>query len=476
MTGIKIFALFRRGLRWLWRGLAYTVLFALMLVLLQRSTYPTYIQFNSVADMVSEHQFDYIGWEVEALLAKTGQTLWGNHASMSEAERSQFVRDYMADLNRARQLEAEVAAIYTDPTISDADAASADVRAERDDLRADLRRRQSTAEAILEGQVAAVLVDKGFGTFGQLLPPISMRFTRVPNLLIVSPRDEIRFDISINLDPMPIDEIAALEERIAQRHDVSALVVPLGGIALYPAMILETTSIPWAVETFAHEWLHHYLFFFPLGLSYFDGETFAGEARIINETVADTFGKAIAPEVLARYYPELMANMSSPQTPHPDATLTQNEPPTFDFGAAMNETRVNVDRYMVAADVVERMAAVLPLLRIDSTLRDLSQDIITTMERYMEARRVLFYENGYRIRKLNQAYFAFYGGYQAGDIPGVGGQDPIGPAVAEIRQLSADIHSFVVHLRGVTTRDELLALRDRLRGESASRTEVASTY
>ncbi|MCZ7674510.1 MAG: hypothetical protein M5U34_48980 [Chloroflexi bacterium] len=31
-------------------------------------------------------------------------------------------------------------------------------------------------------------------------------------------------------------------------------------------------------------------------------------------------------------------------------------------------------------------------------------------EAYVEARRRLFVENGYQIRKLNQAYFAFYGG------------------------------------------------------------------
>ena len=508
MTLRQTLTLFWRGLRWLWRAGVIAAGLLLMTILLQRSTYPTYLQFNAVADMVSDYQFDYISWEVDALLAKAGQTLRGNHAYVSESERSQFVRDYMADLGRARQLEGEVAAVYTDPDISDPDATSADLRAQRDALRDDLRRRQTTAEAILEGQVAAILVDEGFGTLGQLLPPISMHFTQVPNLLIVSPRDQIRFDISINIEPLTVDEIAALEDRIAQRHDVSALIVPLGGIALYPAMILETTSIAWAVETFAHEWLHHYLFFFPLGLSYFDTDSFAGETRVINETVADTFGKVIAPRVLARYYPELVAaaypsSRRAYDLSHPrlhDAVETQrrrvalhlpvygegargrgqqqialiaDDPPAFDFGAEMNETRVTVDRYLAITQILQRLGDTLStgdtlpaFTGAAQGFDTLAAHLVVETERYMEARRALFFDNGWRIRKLNQAYFAFYGGYQAGDIPGIAGEDPIGPAIAEILQNSGDVHEFVVRLRGITSREALLALRDRLRRET----------
>ena len=55
-------------------------------------------------------------------------------------------------------------------------------------------------------------------------------------------------------------------------------------------MILETSSIQFVAETFAHEWLHHYLFFYPLGLNY----DFTGETRIINETTASLFGKEMS--------------------------------------------------------------------------------------------------------------------------------------------------------------------------------------
>jgi hypothetical protein len=213
------------------------------------------------------------------------------------------------------------------------------------------------------------------------------------------------------------------------------LIVPIGGIALYPAMVLETASIPYAIDTIAHEWLHHYLFAFPLGLNY----DFAGEARIINETTAHLFGREIAPLVLQRYYPELApppeptgtgASRSARTTPD------TSQPPAFDFGAEMHETRVTVDRL-------------------------LAEGRVEAAEAYMERRRRLFVANGYAIRKLNQAYFAFYGGYQSGE-PGVGGEDPIGPAVQAILDASPSIYDWVVTMRSIATRDELLAVSGAL--------------
>ena len=97
-------------------------------------------------------------------------------------------------------------------------------------------------------------------------------------------------------------------------------------------------------------------------------------------------------------------------------------------------------------------------LRVDELL---AEGRVEEAEAYMEERRELFIANGYVIRKLNQAFFAFYGGYQSG-TPGEGGSDPIGPAVQAIRDASPSIHAWIGYLRGVTTRDELLVLRDEL--------------
>lgn len=401
-----------------------------ILIFVRDSTLPLGDRWTAVGIIARDEQFDYVSWEINALAAKVGQTLFGVHPFMSEEGRAEYVRAYMRDLAEALALEAQVNAIYTDPNVDDPAAQSADLRARRDALRADLAGRQTLVEAILEGQVAAVLVEEGFAVGGQLLPPIAMRFSQVPNLLVVSPRDQIRFDVSINLNPMPVDEIAALEAKIDAELDVSSLIERIGGIALYPAMILETTSIPFALETFAHEWLHHYLYAFPLGLDY----DFAGEARIINETTANLFGEEVGRIVLERYYPDLAppAIAAASNQAKPEAESVPQE--RFDFGAELHETRVTVDQLLAEGRVEEA-------------------------EAYMEERRRVFVEHGYGIRKLNQAYFAFYGGYQSG-APGAGGSDPIGPAIQAIRDASPSIHDWIVTIRGITTREELLAARD----------------
>jgi hypothetical protein len=417
-----------------WRrfGIALLLMSVFFIAVFPSST----IVYREVWQLVSARtvplHFDFITWELEALRAKTEQSLFGQHAYMTETNRVQFVRDYMADLRHAQDLDAQITNAYLDPSIADAASMTSILRAERDSLREDLAQRQSIAEAILEGQVATVLVEEDFGIMGQLWPPMSMRFTGMPKLLVTSPRDEIRMENSIVLDPIPIDEMSALEDELIQEYEISALVVPLGGIALYPAMINESSNLAFTIETYAHEWLHHYLYFHPLGWSYFTGDAFAGEARIVNETTADLFGKEIAALVIARYYPELPL----PQLPtYMPASPLEPEPNAFDFAGEMNETRVRIDNLLAEGQVDEA-------------------------EAYMEERRVFFYENGFRIRRLNQAFFAFYGGYQAGGgMAGAGGADPIGPAVIAIRRQSSSIYDFVMSLQEVTSREELLRVQ-----------------
>ena len=62
----------------------------------------------------------------------------------------------------------------------------------------------------------------------------------------------------------------------------------------------------------------------------------------------------------------------------------------------------------------------------------------------MEEKRVFLAANGYYIRRLNQAYFAFHGSYadSAGSI------DPIGPKLDELRRTSASLREFVSVVRG----------------------------
>lgn len=394
-----------------------------LLLLPLRSSLPTGTRWNVVSLLAREQRYDWLAWLPSALGAKLGQALWGLRPFLDEAAASRFLRDYLAELERAQALEARIDAMFADPAQADPLTASAALRKERDILRERLRERQTLAESALEGQLAALLADLGFSVAGQVLPPVAMRLTELPQVLVVSPRDEIRYEISIGLDPLPPDAAVALEARIEERLEASALVVPIGGIALYPAMVLESASIATLAEVFAHEWLHHYLFAFPLGLAW----DYDSEARVINETAVSLFAQWVAPLLLRRYYPELTPGASLQR-------VAGSAQASFDYGAEMDRTRRRVDDLLARGEV-------------------------EAAEDFMERQRQRFVANGYAIRRLNQAWFAFHGGYQSA-AQGPGGADPVGPALRELLARSDSLHDWIVQVRGITGTAQLLELVD----------------
>jgi predicted transcriptional regulator len=79
----------------------------------------------------------------------------------------------------------------------------------------------------------------------------------------------------------------------------------------------------------------------------------------------------------------------------------------------------------------------------------LEEGKVEAAEAYMEERRRYFVANGCRIRRLNEAYFAFHGAYAS--APGAAGKDPIGPAVRLAWSLSATPREFLRTLGPITT-------------------------
>ena len=78
----------------------------------------------------------------------------------------------------------------------------------------------------------------------------------------------------------------------------------------------------------------------------------------------------------------------------------------------------------------------------------------------MEQRRQLFVEHGYALRKLNQAYFAFYGSYATGE--GVGAENPVGRELAGLRRASGSLKGFLDNIAYVSNFKEYLALLQRM--------------
>jgi hypothetical protein len=78
---------------------------------------------------------------------------------------------------------------------------------------------------------------------------------------------------------------------------------------------------------------------------------------------------------------------------------------------------------------------------------------IVEAEQYMEQQRQMINSHGYRIRKINQAYFAFYGAYA--DQPGASGSDPIGPNVIALRVYSPNLRAFLDRVSSVLSLADL---------------------
>jgi hypothetical protein len=413
------------------------LLAALLLVFSVKRPPPASIE-TRVNRELAQQRFDFVSWELKAVWQSLTHDLISPERYMSEEDRHDFLLDYLSLVGESQRLEGEIHRVYVDPEIEDADAATVELRARRDELRGAISARQSTAEAILEEQVASVLEDEGFGVLGQELPPVEVRFTPLPRLLVISPRTHIESIYQLSLTHgLGVAQQEAIEDEIDAAYDVSSLITSIGGLSAYPSMLLESSSINWVTEVTAHEWTHHYLTPRPLGRNYES----SGETRTINETVASIVGREVGRKVVARYYPEHLPPEPEP-SPEPEEDESP-EPAAFDFRLEMRETRIQVDEL-------------------------LAQGKIKEAEAYMEQRREVFVEHGYAIRKLNQAYFAFHGAYAA--QPGAAGKDPIGPAVRELFARSPDLHTFVGRVAGVTTLDDLEAVLEELRHNPADGT------
>lgn len=365
-------------------------------------------------------EFDYVAWTLDALLLKLRQAALGEASFIPSAEQSELVLEHLRMIEAVRSVEWSISELYSDPHVPDPDEASAGLRFELERRVALRDQLAPLAEAVMQAQVSAVLADLGLTLAGQPTPPVLYHVTAPPSALIISPRQRIEQLENISVLPdLTLEQITALEEAVAGDLDVSALVAPIGGVGIYPTMVMQTTEINFLAEVVAHEWVHNYLTLRPLGVNYLT----SAELRTFNETVASIAGIEIGAEVIRRYYPEYAppevqaAPETQPQpetTPDPDASP---EPDAFDFRAEMRETRLQVDELLANGQVEQA-------------------------ESYMEERRRFFWDNGYLIRKLNQAYFAFYGAYA--DSPGgAAGEDPVGAAVRAFRSQTKSLEEFI---------------------------------
>jgi hypothetical protein len=285
--------------------------------------------------------------------------------------------------------------------------------------RAQRAERRAAAEAAIERAVGQAFADAGVGRsaplgLDRLFPPVLVALTPPPNVLVVSPRSELRVSGSFVMKALDDADQERLEAS-ADSTGVSSLVAPIGGLATFPAMVLEEDSPARVLTSVAHEWLHHYLIFYPLGARYWHSQ----ETREINETTAELVSTEVGTQI---------ANRLELRPPG----RGESSPPSagFDFRAFMRETRLQTESLLALARV---------------------QDA----EDYMQARRIELQQHGYRIRKLNQAYFALYGSYGGGFAASP--RNPIPDLLRRLREQSGSLADFLVRVRTITSVADLRA-------------------
>jgi hypothetical protein len=370
-------------------------------------------------------EFNYISWALNAIRIKVGQIALGTSSYLSPNEDHDIVVEYLGLVAKIQDAENKINDIYANPNISNPEVASSQDRQELQGLKARRQEIGPLAESIIQSQISVVAADLGLTLGGQPIPPVLYHSTALPLALIVSPRNVIRQDEDISLEPdLTAGQKNDLETQVDQSLNVSSLVVNIGGIGIYPTMVEQTNDLNFLTEVVAHEWTHNYLTLRPLGISYLSSP----ELRTMNETTASISGKEIGKAVMERYYPELIPPPAS-ESIQPGESSGTPQPPAFDFRAEMHLTRITVDRL-------------------------LAEGKITEAESYMDEQRVVFWNHGYHIRKLNQAYFAFYGAY-ADQPGGAAGNDPVGAAVRALRAHSRTLAEFINRISWMSSFEQL---------------------
>jgi hypothetical protein len=412
------------------RGLEITLTLIILALLTGYSNPSLTDEIEKVRAYTRQIEFNYVSWMTEAAILKMRSASIGAPFTLNHTAQKEIVSEYLRITKSILEKEYLLEKLYADASITDKELASQTLRAELAEQYARQKELAPLAESILQDQVSQVIAELGLTVIGQPVPNVWYHSTPLPMALIISPRDHIEQTANISVETdLTLDEQAALESKVDQGLNTSSLVVGIGGVGVYPTMVMRTTNLNWTLSTVAHEWIHNYLTLRPLGILY--GET--PELRTMNETTASIAGDEIGTLVIQQFYPELrtasdstLSLISAPiDHPEPGDFLR----PPFDFRKAMHETRITADALLVQGKIEEA-------------------------ETYMEGRRALFLQHGYLLRKINQAYFAFYGAYA--DSPGgAAGADPVGPAVRALREQSDSLADFVNTISWMTNFKQL---------------------
>lgn len=375
--------------------------------------------------IVKPYVFSLVGWELRVIPQEIRLSLFNQSGKIDDE--IGLVTEYFQSIEQIKAWQTKIDVARAGQGKYDL----ASLEAELNRLQARKSTLESTAERIIERQIRDTLTEQGiFSPLARLkinFPPVNFKLEKPPYMLVISPRGRIESIRRIMLEPdLKLEEIENIEATV-DKLGVSSVVVEIGGLgATYPTFVANDINLRATIDAAAEEWVHQYLVFKPLGFLYLLDLTELRqnyEIATMNETLASMVSKEIGGLIYQKYYAQ------------PEEKGIPEEKPTheseFDFNREMREIRKQVDLYLAQGEV-ERA------------------------EKFMEAKRQYLASQGYYLRKLNQAYFAFHGTYA--DSPT--SIDPIGQELKELRGQSASLKDFLNRVAAMTSRQALRASID----------------
>ena len=371
-----------------------------------------------------KHQFSLMNWELVNIPSK-----WFNRAKtlmsvrkLNDKQRKTVITEYLETtklLKHAKNQLDGLSVVGKGTSINTRDKIRLDSLKENfRELNATKQNLRPIAEEIIESELNKLLLELGFGyRFSLLIPPVDLRFEELPTVLFISRRDKIEVIEQVILEAdLDLTKRNSIEKLLFDKFNYSALVDNIGGLSTYPTLVSDQGPLRSILRTAAHEWIHAYLFFKPLGWNW----NRSANMFSLNETIAELAGNELGDELFV----QLGGDLSIAQSRYVPRGKRNTS-----FTKEMKETRKEVDRLLDDGKIIEA-------------------------EEYMKQRWWRLRLAGYPIRKLNQAYFAFHGRYAEGPTS----ISPIGPQVRALREIHSDIRSFLKTVENVSSYEQFIKI------------------
>lgn len=396
---------------------------------------------SAVRSASAGYGFNLLGFELQNFpdkwlnLVYAAITPWSNsnHAA-SKGEIDRFI-EMAAQLSAAKSILDQAVAANDSNAIQSEETLVQSLTAQRNEIR-------DKVEERLEAEISKQVIKLGLHQSGKFIwPPIDFRFEEPPSVIVTSPRHTIRLgEVRLVVPHIPEDEKQRIEREIVGNANLSAAVLRTGGLATYPNIIPYNLKLLPMLEVATHEWLHAYLLFQPLGRAYWQNS----DMTSLNETLADIAGD----EIGRLTYAEITGENIQTSIPPPSVAAEQQQQQTENEGDKVDEEMSGADQFDFRQFMYETR------IRADELLQ---QGQIDAAEEYMETRRVELLQEGYYIRKINQAYFAFHGLYAAG----VASTSPLANQIWQLRQIAGDAGKLIKMLQTVNSWQDYLSLLDQ---------------